>query len=240
MLKSIFSAKLFLLLLILFVSTAFCFAKPSFEFSIDYSCLTECSSSVEFTGNGIFHNYHEGSLQKKISSPAGLGGSATVFLGSPFKSLDVGIGSAVCYHLFSKCMLEDEDVKVDNGYVFSVEAGPAARLSFGKYTSLYVCPGVRFNLQNIKIKTDAGAMRYKEKNIMVNVSLGLREWLFSTSKTSLGLDAGFDFAMPLNSFSDVEYSGNGTTLTENYKVTSGRLLKFYVGMCVNLGNRNAQ
>ena len=238
MLKKVCKVKLFIVLSVFFLSGAFCYARPSMEFTIDYNCLTECSSNVEFTGNGVFITRDEGSMKKKITSPAGIGGSATVLLGSPIKSLELGIGSSVSYNVFSNCMLDDEKAKVDSGYVLSFAAGPAARVSFGKYTSLYFSPGVRFNIQNISIKNSIGKMTYQEKNIMFNISGGIREWFFSTGKTNFGLDAGFDFAFPMNSFCKMEYSGLGSSFTENYKVKSGRFLKFYVGMCLNFGNRN--
>ena len=246
MLKKVFNVKFLPLLFILFVCTGFCSASPLFEFTIDYSCLTDYTSSIKFSGNSLFGRVYDETVEKKIKSPAGLGGSASVFLGSPFNSLEMGIGTSVSYNTFSKCSLDGNDEKVNSGYVISFAAGPAARFTFGKYTSLYFCPGVRFNIQNIKIKTGdktgvSGNMSYQEKNIMFNVSAGLREWLFTTGKTHIGFDAGFDFAIPVNSFSKMEYSDNsGFDVKDSYKVSSGRFLKFYIGMCLNFGNRTTK
>ncbi|MCR5762184.1 MAG: hypothetical protein K6G00_02235 [Treponema sp.] len=241
MLKKVFKMKLLQLLLVLMAFAGVCEARPWFEFTVDYSCLTECSSSINFNNSGLFNQHYDGTLKKKVTSPAGIGGSATIFFGAPFKSLELGIGTSVSYNTFSRCLLDGEEEKTDNGYVLSFAGGPAARFSFGKHTSLYFSPGVRFTIQNIKTKISAGDMSYKEKNIMLNLSAGIREWLFSSDRTNVGLDAGFDFAYPLNSFSQIDLSNDsGLDYSETYKVSSGRFLKFYVGLCLNFGNRNTK
>ena len=223
---------------LLLCGAAVAFAKPKFEFSLDYSCLTEHSSSFEFTESGAFATVYSGSLEKKVSSPAGFGASASVFFGSPAKGLDLGLGVAASYNAFSRCRLNSMDVTTDKGYVLSVMGGPAIRYTFGERTSLYLCPGMRFNVQSINTKMDSDIqIDYQEKNIMVNLSGGLREWLFASGRTQIGLDAGVDYAIPVNSFSTITCTdSSGTEYSESYKVKNGRFLKFYVGLCVNIGN----
>lgn len=217
---------------------SFVTAMPKIEFTMDYNCLTECKSSIAFTGSNVFSTFYDEVVSKNIRSPAGLGASTSIFLGSPAKNLDLGIGTSVNYNAFSDCTMDGKKVKTDNGYIVSFALGPAVRYTIGHHTSIYFSPGVRFNIQNIKTKPSFGGnLNYKEKNLMVNMSAGIREWLFATGKTNIGLDAGVDVAFPVNSFNTINYKANdGTTLDSSYKVKNGRFVKFYIGMCLNFGN----
>lgn len=234
--------KIFILLFVTFVVCTAAQSRPTLEFSFDYNCLTACQSEIDFTGNGLLAGARIGKIEKKVSSPAGLGASTSVFLGSPSKGLDLGVGTSVSYNTFSKCFMDGKEEKVEGGYVLSFTAGPALRYTFVTHTSLYFCPGIRFNIQDLRAEMSTlGKIHYKEKNIMVNFSCGVRQWFFSTGKTGIGIDAGADLAFPINSISTVNYTiPGGGDASESYKVTSGRLLKFYLGMCFNLGNRTTE
>ena len=149
--------------------------------------------------------------------------------------------------LYSPNVIRDERYEFD-GYNWWLGLGPAFRYSFNKTFSLFVRPGVFLNVQFFSLEErDTYAWRYNDTihffrvnasddslvayNAGFDIDLGGRVWFFHTDGFHLGLDFGADLAI----MTDGRYQHD--SVADKYKVDDRFQPKFYVGVCINLGDR---
>ncbi len=119
----------------------------------------------------------------------------------------------------------------ESAFTAGFSIAPAVQFNVGKKNSIFLAPGFRFALMNLKYTANDGRGNNTSSDKFLfspefTLDAGYKFWIFD----SLALNAGYQLELPLGI-----YNGG-----DKYEIDSALGHRIYLGVCLNLGKRNAE
>lgn len=162
------------------------------------------------------------------------------YFGSRASKFDAGLCIFTGFDFFTEAEFEGSfsSAKYENAFGFNclLGLGPVFRYTFSDPFSLYVRPGLGFDVRMITGDLDNNKSAFVDVDFIFDADVGGRWWFLNKTGMHMGLDFGMNFMLG---------SGTGATATEvdddsystDFDETNRFSYKIYAGLCFNFGDR---
>lgn len=163
------------------------------------------------------------------------------YYGSRASKFDAGLCIFTGFDFFTEA--EFETAKYENAFGFNclLGLGPVFRYTFSDPFSLYVRPGLGFDVRMITGDLYNKKSAFVGMDFIFDTDVGGRWWFLNKTGMHMGLDFGMNFMLGSGTGAiatefDDEY-GHSDSHTTDFDETNRFSYKIYAGLCFNFGDR---
>lgn len=197
------------------------------------SANTEITSHIY--GAVISERDTEGDVTLEFDTPIGFEDQFGFYFGSPAEFLDLGMSVSVGMDFFWDSTMKVGAIELseldDSGMDLYCTVGPAVRFNIGDRHSIFVSPGLGYNM----LISTADGYDLIISEVDFNFDIGYRFWLVNITGFHFGFSAGYDISVPLFGTAGFYFDHYDDI---NRDLTGGSIGKFYLGVAFNFGDKS--
>lgn len=175
----------------------------------------------------------------------GVANDFNFYFGSRESKFDVGLCIFTGCDFFTETELSISGIKAEFENAFGMNyflgLGPVFRYTFSDPFSLYVRPGLGFDVRMITGDLNNNKSAFVDVDFIFDTDVGGRWWFLNKTGMHMGLDFGMDFmfgsgagVFTIESNDEYGFSNSHTT---DFEESNRFSYKIYAGLCFNFGDR---